>query len=53
MFQGDMRILGNQTQYIKMFEEYTKSPVTLSLLPIKENNPELVAYLGGTQAFDL
>lgn len=53
MFQGDMRILGNQTQYIKMFEEYTKSPETLSLLPIKENNPELVAYLGGTQAFDL
>lgn len=53
MFQGDMRILGDQTQYIKMFEEYAKSPETLSLFPIRENNPELVAYMGGTQAFDL
>ena len=53
MFQGNMRILGDYTQYLKMFEEYTKSPEALSLLPIKENNPELVAYLGGSQAFVL
>lgn len=53
MFQGDMRILGDQAQYLKMFEEYTQNPESLSLLPIKENNPELVAYLGGTQAFNL
>lgn len=53
MFQGDMRILGDQTQYIKMFEEYTKDPETLSLFPIRENNPELVTYMGGTQAFNL
>lgn len=53
MFQGDTRILGDQTPYLKMFEEYTKNPETLSLLPIKENNPELVTYLDEPQAFDL
>ena len=53
MFTGDLCILGDQTQYLNLFEEYTKDPKALSLSRIKDNKPELVAYLGGPQAFDL
>ena len=53
MFQGDMRISGEQAQYLKLFEEYIKSPETLSLLPIIDSNPCVIAYLRGSQVFDI
>lgn len=53
MFTGDLCILGDQTQYLNLFEEYTENPKALSLSCIKDNKPELVAYLGGQQVFDL
>ncbi len=42
-----------KAQYLNLFEEYTKDPKSTVIVSIKDNKPELVACLGGPQAFDL
>lgn len=53
MFYGDMRILSDQTPYLKFFSEYTNYPEHFSILILKDRAPrKLVEYLEKNQVFD-
>ena len=54
MFEGDMPILDDQTQYLDFFSEYVDNPDGFSILTLKERaSPDLIQYLEEVQAFEV
>ena len=54
MFEGDMPILDDQTQYLDFFSEYVNNPDGFSILTLKERaSPDLIQYLEQAQAFEV